>query len=146
MYSKSSSWSFLIRVFSDQNLLPVPRDISSVATPFIASEHQGIRRKLLFAWFLKFLNFQNPILFYHICRGYSTLWAIQDLNLGPHPYQGCALTNWANSPNLDKNLCVKIKLMIKPIYGFYFPKRRWSSRTFQYGYLVTTSPQSLALP
>ena len=26
------------------------------------------------------------------------------------------------------------------------PKRRWSSRTFRYGYLVTTSPQSLVLP
>ncbi len=25
-------------------------------------------------------------------------------------------------------------------------ERRWSSRTFWYGYLVTTSPQSLALP
>ena len=25
-------------------------------------------------------------------------------------------------------------------------RRRWSSRTFQYGYLVTTSLQSLALP
>ena len=47
--SRSSSRSFLIRVFSDQNLLPVPRNISLVATPFIASEHQGIRRKLLFA-------------------------------------------------------------------------------------------------
>ena len=50
LYSRSSSGSFLIRVFSDQNLLPVPRNISLVATPFIASEHQGIRRKLLFAW------------------------------------------------------------------------------------------------
>ena len=48
-YSRSSSRSFLIRVFSDQNLLPVPRNISLVATPFIASEHQGIRRKLLIA-------------------------------------------------------------------------------------------------
>ena len=47
--SRSSSRSFLIRVFSDQNLLPVPRNISLVATPFIASEHQGIRRKLLIA-------------------------------------------------------------------------------------------------
>ena len=49
VYSRSSSRSFLIRVFSDQNLLPVPRNISSVATHFIASEHQGIRRKLLIA-------------------------------------------------------------------------------------------------
>ena len=47
--SRSSSRSFLIRVFSDQNLLPVPRNISLVATPFIASEHQGIHRKLLIA-------------------------------------------------------------------------------------------------
>jgi hypothetical protein len=29
---------------------------------------------------------------------YTPMWAIQDLNLGPYPYQGCALTNWANSP------------------------------------------------
>ena len=27
-----------------------------------------------------------------------------------------------------------------------FPERRWSSRTFRYGYLVTTSPQSRTLP
>ena len=64
MYSRGSSWSFLIRVFSDQNLLPVPRNISLVATPFIASEHQGIRRKLLIAWLVlkvqifKFLLFE----------------------------------------------------------------------------------------
>ena len=25
-------------------------------------------------------------------------WAILDLNQGPHPYQGCALTTWANGP------------------------------------------------
>jgi len=25
-------------------------------------------------------------------------------------------------------------------------ERRWSSRTFRYGYLVTTSPQSSTLP
>jgi len=29
----------------------------------------------------------------------------------------------------------------------YFPlERRWSSRTFRYGYLVTTSPQSPTTP
>ena len=36
-----SSRSFLIRVFSDHNSLPTPRNISLVATPFIASEYQG---------------------------------------------------------------------------------------------------------
>ena len=61
VYSRSSSRSFLIRVFSDQNLLPVPRNISLVATPFIASEHQGIRRKPLFAW-LSYFNKSSIIL------------------------------------------------------------------------------------
>ena len=28
-----------------------------------------------------------------------SFWAILDSNQGPHPYQGCALTNWANSPS-----------------------------------------------
>jgi len=28
----------------------------------------------------------------------------------------------------------------------HFPERRWSSRTFRYGYLVTTSPQSRTPP
>ena len=120
MYSRGSSWSFLIRVFSDQNLLPVPRNISSVATPFIASEHQGIRRKLLFAWLLlncKNFNVFRFFLFYgdkrtrtaDICRAkaalyqlsYTPIWAILDLNQRPHPYQGCTLTNWANSPYYD---------------------------------------------
>ena len=31
-------------------------------------------------------------------------------------------------------------------YNQYSIERRWSSRTFRYGYLVTTSPQSLASP
>ena len=159
MNSRSSSRSFLIRVLSDQNSLPVPRNISLVATPFIASEHQGIHRKLLFTWLFKsykIFKFQNSFYVVEI-SGFEPLtsavqkqrstnwaippwWAIQDLNLGPHPYQGCALTNWANSPNRLKLKCW-IKLVI-----YFFPKRRWSSRTFQYGYLVTTSPQSLALP
>ena len=30
---------------------------------------------------------------YSVCFVKNYIWAIQDLNLGPHPYQGCALTN-----------------------------------------------------
>jgi len=30
--------------------------------------------------------------------------------------------------------------------GMYSLERRWSSRTFRYGYLVTTSPQSPTPP
>jgi len=32
------------------------------------------------------------------------------------------------------------------IRGAIYLERRWSSRTFRYGYLVTTSPQSRTLP
>ena len=34
----------------------------------------------------------------------------------------------------------------KNSFNLYSIERRWSSRTFRYGYLVTTSPQSLASP
>ena len=126
-YSRSSSRSFLIRVLSDQNLLPVPRDISLVATPFIASRHQGIRRKLLFAWLFVLNNYSifKFLFFFVEISGFEPLtsamqkqrstnwaipplWAIQDLNLGPHPYQGCALTTWANGPKLDQNCKSKL--------------------------------------
>ena len=37
--------------------------------------------------------------YFLLSSSYSILWwAILDLNQGPHPYQGCALTTWANSP------------------------------------------------
>ena len=93
--SRSSSRSFLIRVFSDQNLLPVPRNISLVATPFIASEHQGIRRKLLIAWLvLKVQIFQvftiQNFLFVEI-SGFEPLTSA---------VQKQRSTNWAIPPSL----------------------------------------------
>ena len=109
MYSISSSWSCLIRRPPDQSLLPAPRRLSQVATSFIASECQGIPHKPLISWIK-----QKLVIFCgdkrtrtaDICRAKATLyqlsytpsWAILDLNQRPHPYQGCALTNWANSP------------------------------------------------
>ena len=88
-------------------------------------------------------------------------------NHRPHAYQACALTIWAMSPYIRVfismylsffnelhsifNVLIKVhwkinnKLMIKKAFSFSL-ERRWSSRTFRYGYLVTTSPQSLILP
>ncbi len=47
-----------------------------------------------------FSNFHSFLTRYLLLStSYSILWwAILDLNQGPHPYQGCALTTWANSP------------------------------------------------
>ena len=40
---------------------------------------------------------------------------------------------------------VYLKYVASKLFSFSL-ERRWSSRTFRYGYLVTTSPQSLILP
>ena len=46
-------------------------------------------------------------------------WAYQDLNLGPHPYQGCTLTSWAIRPFLVKSDEWRVKsfgcLLRKPL-------------------------------
>ena len=77
-------------------------------------------------------------------------------NQRPPPYQDGALTNWATDPFfwlhdlcsthsrhqqlLTSDNCERSNLIA------ISPERRWSSRTFRYGYLVTTSPQSRTLP
>ena len=58
--------------------------------------------------------------------------------------------------NFEKHGFSKLNRLVKPvsfkiyetnILLFHFSiERRWSSRRFSYGYLVTTSPQSLTLP
>ena len=93
MNSRSSSRSFLIRVLSDQNSLPVPRNISLVATPFIASEHQGIHRKLLFTWLFKsykIFKFQNSFYVVEI-SGFEPLTSA---------VQKQRSTNWAIPPTM----------------------------------------------
>ncbi len=60
--STCSIESFLIRVPPDHSLLPAPRSVSSVDTPFIASECQGIQLKPLFAYIIlcfPLYSFQN---------------------------------------------------------------------------------------
>ena len=81
--------------------------------------------------------------------------------------QGRCSTSWAIPPSLKKMppqkvACSLLKTNKKETISIsdrlgngwvrqhfdssLLPKRRWSSRTFRYGYLVTTSPQSLVLP
>ena len=89
-------------------------------------------------------------------------WAQMESNHRPHAYQACALTIWAMSPYNIRVFCqvffcnelhsifnvlIKVhwKINSKSFLSFSL-ERRWSSRTFRYGYLVTTSPQSLILP
>ena len=56
---------------------------------------------------------------------------------------------------LEKHGFSKLNRLVKPVSSEYEVnilllhfsiERRWSSRRFSYGYLVTTSPQSLTLP
>ena len=75
---------------------------------------------------------------------YIPIWCVWvDLNHRPHAYQACALTSWATNALLIspyKNITNRIE---KDLFSL---ERRWSIRTFPYGYLVTTSPQSLITP
>ena len=88
-------------------------------------------------------------------------WVWMDSNHRPPPYQDGALTSWATDPvkvtiTLRLRLCWSIIMYCDCVRTtdkceclqsrFYSLERRWSSRTFRYGYLVTTSPQSWILP
>ena len=92
-----------------------------------------------------------------------------DSNHRPHAYQACALTTWAMRPlGGDEGIRTPDPLLAGQVLSqlsytpnfFQYPQnwtmiipsltfsleRRWSSRTFRYGYLVTTSPQSSIPP
>ena len=47
------------------------------------------------------------------------------------------------APSFKQSVSPKFQTVFSPLFSI---ERRWSSRTFRYGYLVTTSPQSLASP
>ena len=48
--------------------------------------------------------------------------------------------------NMSSATCFQQPISVSVWICCGFPERRWSSRTFRYGYLVTTSPQSRTLP
>ena len=103
---------------------------------------QAISLSIFHALFLLF-----PFLFQQKKRKW---WAQMDSNHRPHAYQACALTTWAMRPFLSsfkieqyrfKNLWASSSYERCSHRSFSSLERRWSSRTFRYGYLVTTSPQ-----
>ena len=88
-------------------------------------------------------------------------WVWMDSNHRPPPYQDGALTSWATDP-IKVTITLSVMVMLANLFlmlllrttdkceclqlRFFSLERRWSSRTFRYGYLVTTSPQSWILP
>ena len=91
-------------------------------------------------------------------------WAREDLNFRPHAYQARALTIWATGPkrrfrhskpkpklrSMQRDAKTASYIFVPNLNNKNYPdsslERRWSSRRFPYGYLVTTSPQSLISP
>eukprot|EP00171_Calliarthron_tuberculosum_P000270 IDg270t1 len=97
-----SSRSFLIRAPPSQSLLPARRRISLVVTPFIASECQDKRTRTADICLAKAALYQLsyiPLIY---------LWAIMDLNQGPHPYQGRLIKPPTDSlrPVIPDNACI----------------------------------------
>ena len=90
------------------------------------------------------------------------MWRIGGSNPWPSACKADALASWANSPGLlfvlsfnrtgkerirTSNSYYKLTSLCVHKHSFsFFLKRRWSSRTFQYDYLVTTSPPSRNVP
>ena len=69
-------------------------------------------------------------------------WTHRDLNPGPLPCKGSALPVWATGPKMIlQSEMYKLSYTRKILeMSIYKNVRRWSSRRFPYGYLVTTSP------
>ena len=107
-----------IRISTDQLALADPRGFSQLITSFLASESLGIPRAPLFTYSSTFSK---------IPRGIPTV---------------TVSTQYVNeldrtSPAFSRSRpCVKCVRLLRA--GFFFPERRCSSRTFRYGYLVTT--------
>jgi hypothetical protein len=122
-----------IRKSADQTVCAGPRSLSQLATSFFASESLGIPRTPLSTWtprvpscthsgFVRVTKYQIPIMKPSIRRPHSLL--NMSMNL-PQPPYGTAHVKSAKS-----------KIQTTGCPGF--PERRCSSRTFRYGYLVTT--------
>ena len=144
--------SFLIRKSSDLWLCAPTRSLSQLITSFIGSWCQGIHHAPFVAWpivmilVLK-LSLQRIFLGYVVLTYLYNYVQFSKNNLSKLYWFVSKLNS--NHPNLFQELIV--------FQNFWFTsqasclldfsiERRWSSRRFSYGYLVTTSPQSLTLP
>ena len=153
--------SSLIRRPVDQCSLSTPHSFSQTATSFIACNRQGIHHIHLVTWSY------NPTAYcpvesqvtHNVVRCFSNLKVLKNsflsLNAITTRFQSIRLRlslnqrlrlDWnALLTKLLKNILLidheQISVSIRRCDNFS-PERRWSSRTFRYCYLVTTSPQS----
>ena len=148
---------FPIRISTSHKIFAPLRSFSQLVTSFIASWCLGILLVLFLTWPLLInisVYFQFNCLFKKFWLVFKLLWfksllrffqpscftrvglvEIRRFELLTSCLQGRRSPNWAIPPYI-----------IKIVWRFFSLERRWSSRTFRYGYLVTTSPQSLILP
>ena len=148
---------FPIRISTSHKIFAPLRSFSQLVTSFIASWCLGILLVLFLTWPLLInisVYFQFNCLFKKFWLVFKLLWfksllrffqpscftrvglvEIRRFELLTSCLQGRRSPNWAIPPYI-----------IKIVWRFFSLERRWSSRTFRYGYLVTTSPQLLTLP
>ena len=143
--------SFLIRKSSDLWLCAPTRSLSQLITSFIGSWCQGIHHAPFVAWPIMFL-YETKLLqriFFLACCIYTNniLCAIfkEHFEL---PLWSLKIEQISYWPSLKKKIKFDFFIITSQTSCLldFSIERRWSSRRFSYGYLVTTSPQSLTLP
>ena len=136
-----------IRKSPDHWLCAPTRSLSQLITSFIGSWCQGIHHAPFVAWpiqskFFKVLHLISQRIFLGLL-----------LNMFEVIYYHF-ICNFQRT-SFEKHGFSKLNRLVKPVSFEYEVnilllhfsiERRWSSRRFSYGYLVTTSPQSLTLP
>ena len=154
--------SFLIQKSPDQCLFAAPRSLSQLITSFIGSQCQGIRPAPLFAWPFKrsFRTFgillilsycQRRLLLpfllklqYFLKRTYYNLCFAVIIQFSRYVFE-CPFQGPQNRTISNQLVSITCSERLSSFDVTLSPdslERRWSSRRFSYGYLVTTSPQS----
>ena len=151
-----SYMSFLIRKSSDHRLFAPTRSLSQLIASFIGSWCHGIHHAPFVAWSLYYKGFNTDLrlywylliiiffytvfkehrgmLFYHLDSFESTgKWS---LKIKQRRFRYSSWWRIQRTLLLHKTLVLCNDSL----------ERRWSSRRFSYGYLVTTSPQSWITP
>ena len=138
---------FHIRKSPDHWLCAPTRSLSQLITSFIGSWCQGIHHAPFVAWpiqsiYIKVLHLISQRIFLglllkYILKLYINSCAIFKEHLEKHGF---------SKLNRLVNTSVSFEYEVNILLLQFSIERRWSSRRFSYGYLVTTSPQSLTLP
>ena len=148
--------SFLIRKSSDLWLCAPTRSLSQLITSFIGSWCQGIHHAPFVAWPIVMILVLKLSL-QRIFLGYVVLTYLYNyVQFSKNILSVINAYYVTNKIKFEQTWSLKIEQKVKKqilictsqascLLDFSI-ERRWSSRRFSYGYLVTTSPQSLTLP